>query len=45
MANQLANLPIYRAAIECPIDKGLLTLPEDRIGAESCWMSVEKVKE
>lgn len=36
----LANLPIYDAVIECLIDKGVLTSPEDGIGAESCWMSV-----
>ena len=41
-ANQLANLPIYDAVIECLIDKGILTPPEDGIGAEGCWMSVEK---
>lgn len=41
-ANQLANLPIYDAVIECLIDKGVLTPPEDGIGAEGCWMSVEK---
>ena len=41
-ANQLANLPIYDAVIECLIDKGMLTPPEDGIGAEGCWMSVEK---
>lgn len=41
-ANQLANLPIYDAVIEYHIDKGVLTPPEDRIGAEGYWMSVEK---
>ena len=41
-ANQLADLPTYDAVIECLIDKGILTPPEDGIGAEGCWMSVEK---
>ena len=28
--------------IEYLIEKGVLTPPEDGIGAEGCWMSVEK---
>ena len=42
LANNLANLPILDAVVECLIEKGVLTPPEDGIGAEGCWMSVEK---
>ncbi len=42
LANNLASMPILDAVVECLIEKGLLTPPEDGIGAEGCWMSVEK---
>ncbi|MBE6608642.1 MAG: sigma-70 family RNA polymerase sigma factor [Ruminococcaceae bacterium] len=42
LANNLASLPILDAVVECLIEKGVLTPPEDGIGAEGCWMSVEK---
>ena len=41
-ANILANAPVLDAVVECLIEKGVLTPPEDGIGAEGCWMSVEK---
>ncbi len=41
-ANVLASVPIIDAVVECLIEKGVLTPPEDGIGAEGCWMSVEK---
>ena len=41
-ANILANSPVLDAVVECLIEKGVLTPPEDGIGAEGCWMSVEK---
>ena len=41
-ANILAGSPILDAVVECLIEKGVLTPPEDGIGAEGCWMSVEK---
>ena len=41
-ANILAGLPVLDAVVECLIEKGVLTPPEDGIGAEGCWMSVEK---
>ena len=41
-ANILAGAPILDAVVECLIEKGVLTPPEDGIGAEGCWMSVEK---
>lgn len=42
LANSLANLPILDAVVEVLIEKGILTPPEDGIGAEGCWMSVMK---
>ena len=41
LANTLASLPVLDAVVECLIEKGVLTPPEDGIGAEGCWMSVE----
>ena len=41
-ANILANSPVLDAVVECLIEKGVLTPPEDGVGAEGCWMSVEK---
>lgn len=42
LANTLANMPILDAVVEVLIDKGILTPPENGIGAEGCWMSVMK---
>ena len=42
LANRLASAPILDSVVECLIEKGVLTPPEDGIGAEGCWMSVEK---
>ncbi len=42
LANMLASMPVLDAVVECLIEKGVLTPPEDGIGAEGCWMSVEK---
>ncbi len=41
-ANILANSPVLDVVVEYLIEKGVLTPPEDGIGAEGCWMSVEK---
>lgn len=41
-ANELASLPVFDALVEALIERGLLTPPENRLGAEGCWMSVEK---
>ena len=41
-ANSLANMPILDAVVECLIEKGVLTPPENGVGAEGCWISVEK---
>ncbi len=41
-ANILASIPILDSVVECLIEKGVLTPPEDGIGAEGCWLSVEK---
>ena len=41
-ANDLACMPILDSMVEILIEKGVLTPPENRIGAEGCWMFVEK---
>ena len=41
-ANDIANFPILDAVVECLIEKGVLTPPENGIGAEGCWVSVMK---
>ncbi len=41
-ANSLAGLPVVDALVEALIERGLLTPPADGIGAEGCWMEVEK---
>jgi hypothetical protein len=40
-ANSLASLPIIDALVEVLIEKGILTPPENGIGAEGCWFSVK----
>lgn len=42
LTNRLASAPIIDSVVECLIEKGILTPPENGIGAEGCWMSVEK---
>ena len=42
LANALASMPILDAVVEVLIDRGILTPPENGIGAEGCWMSVMK---
>lgn len=41
-ANILANLPVLDLLVEALIEQGLLVPPGDGIGAEGCWMAVEK---
>ena len=41
-ANQLADMAVLDALIESLVGEGILTPPEDGLGAEGCWMSVEK---
>lgn len=41
-ANNLAGLPMVDMVVEYLIEKGILTPPENGIGAEGCWMSVQK---
>ena len=41
-ANDLAAMPLQGALIEGLVEKGFMTLPEDGIGAEGCWFSVEE---
>lgn len=40
--NNLANSPLLNSLIEVLIEKKILTPPENGIGAEGCWVSVEK---
>ncbi len=40
--NALASQPVQDAVIDYLIEKGLLTPPENGIGAEGCFLSVEK---
>ena len=42
LATCLANMPILDTLVEYLIEKGVLTPPENGIGAEGCWMSVQK---
>lgn len=39
-ANHLANMPVLDGVVEILIVRGILTPPEDGVGAEGCWMSV-----
>ena len=41
-ANGLADLPVLDAVVEHLIEKGVLTPPENGVGAEGCWMSIRK---
>lgn len=42
LANVIAGMPVIDAVVEGLIDKGILTPPENGIGAEGCWMCVMK---
>lgn len=42
LANILARLPVTDALVEALIKKGILVPPANGIGAEGCWMSVER---
>lgn len=42
LANRLANMPVLDGVVECLIERGILIPPENGIGAEGCWMLVEK---
>ena len=41
-ANALAGLPVQDAVVDELIARGVLTPPEDGVGAEGCWMCVER---
>lgn len=41
-ANSLAALPILDTLIDALIDKGFMTPPANGIGAEGCWLALEK---
>ncbi len=42
LANYLAEMPVLDSVVEVLIEKGILVPPEDGIGAEGCWMCVER---
>lgn len=42
MANRIASMPVLDHVVDELINRGMLTPPEDGIGAEGCWMSVSK---
>ncbi len=41
-ANRLAAMPIEDTLIDALIDKGLITAPENGVGAEGCWLALKK---
>lgn len=41
-ANSIANMPVLDAIVEALIEKGILTPPDNGIGAEGCWMCIAK---
>lgn len=41
-ANDLAGLPLIDMTVEELINKGILIPPEDGIGAEGCWIRIQK---
>ena len=41
-ANDIASMPILDSVVEALIEKGVLTPPENGLGAEGCWMSVKR---
>ena len=40
--NDLASIPVLDTVVEELIEKGILTPPENGLGAEGCWVSVER---
>lgn len=42
LVNEIASLPLGDALVEVLIEKGLMTPPENGIGAEGLWMNVTK---
>ena len=41
-ANGLAAMPVLNILIDTLIDKGFMTAPENGIGAEGCWLALQK---
>lgn len=39
-ANMLASMPFFDLAVDALIERGLLTPPENGVGAEGCWIAV-----
>ena len=42
LANMLAALPVLDTLVESLIERGILTPPEDGVGAEGCYMFLQK---
>ena len=42
LANSLAGMPVLDTLIDALIEKGLMTAPENGIGAEGCWLALKK---
>lgn len=42
LANSLAGMPVLDTLIDALIEKGLMTAPENGIGAEGCWLALRK---
>lgn len=40
--NTIASLPVLDTLVEVLIEKGMLTPPENPLGAEGCWMTIHK---
>lgn len=40
--NELAAMPLINSVVEHLVERGMLTLPENGIGAEGCWAEVER---
>ena len=40
--NNIAGLPLCDGVVESLVEKGILTPPDNAIGAEGCWMGVSK---
>ena len=41
-ANALAMMPVLDTLIDALIEKGLMTAPENGVGAEGCWLALKK---
>lgn len=42
LANRLASMPVLDTLIDALIERGLITAPENGVGAEGCWLALKK---